>query len=103
MGQGKLATLHIVTVTAAEPDAPVPLKLYFVGPAFLTLVMVNAGLTVNDPEDPICPPGAVTDATAREAVCASRMVIDAVAWPDALKVKLLLPAPHVPAAGNVGE
>ena len=101
--QGKLTTLHIVTVTAVEPDAPVPLKVYLLLPPFLTLVIENPGLTVKDPEVPVSPTGEVTDVTPSEVDCASRMVMDAVAWPDALKVKLLLPAPQVPAAGYVGE
>jgi hypothetical protein len=101
--QGKVATLQIVTVTGVDPDAPVPLKVYLLLPPFLTLVIENAGLTVKDPEEPSSPTGEVTEITPSEVDWASRMVMDAVAWPDALKVKLLLPAPQVPAPGYVGE
>jgi hypothetical protein len=103
VGHGTVTTLQIVTVTGVAPDAPVPLKVYLLLPTFLTLVIENAGLTVKDPEEPISPTGEVTETTPSEVDWASRMVIDAVAWPDALKVKLLLPAPQAPAPGYVGE
>ncbi len=49
---GKLLTLQIVTVTAVEPDAPVPVKWYFrLPPSRTTLVMVSDGAaetTVSD-------------------------------------------------------
>ena len=55
--------------------------------------------TANDPEVPLLPEGAVTDVTVRFVLPALNKVIEPVACPEALKLKLLLPAPHPPADG----
>jgi hypothetical protein len=56
-------------------------------------------LTAKLPEVPVFAAGAVTDVAVSVVVWALNNLIAAVACPEALKLRLLLPAPHDPAAG----
>src|SRR4029077_484183 len=52
--------------------------------------------------EPVLPAGASTEVTVRVVEAALKRVIEALATPEALKLRLLLPAPQPPAAGEEG-
>jgi hypothetical protein len=89
-----------VTLTVVPGTKPAPVRVIPVLPGgSLVGETARAAFTAKVPETPTLPAGLETEVTVNVVDWTSSGVMDAVAWPELLKARLLLPVPQLPAAG----